>query len=91
MEFLDLFREVDVFCKVNLVMIFGINDKYLEEVNRVVCFKGVFIYNIMFLIFLLEYGIYFGLNGQCGLIIEELKVLQDKCDVGGMKMMCYCC
>lgn len=63
MEFLDLFREVDVFCKVNLVMIFGINDKYLEEVNRVVCFKGVFIYNIMFLIFLLEYGIYFGLNG----------------------------
>lgn len=90
MEALDLLREADVLCKVNSVMIPGINDKHLEEVNRVVRSKGAFIHNIMPLISSPEHGTYFGLNGQRGPTTEELKVLQDKCDVGGMKMMRHC-
>ncbi|NEN87675.1 MAG: nitrogenase cofactor biosynthesis protein NifB [Okeania sp. SIO3H1] len=90
MESLDLLREADILCKVNSVMIPGINDEHLEEVNKIVRSKGAFIHNIMPLISSPEHGTYFGLNGQRGPTTEELKTLQDKCDVGGMKMMRHC-
>ncbi|MGB3513725.1 MAG: nitrogenase cofactor biosynthesis protein NifB [Microcoleaceae cyanobacterium] len=90
MESLDLLREADILCKVNSVMIPGVNDEHLEEVNRVVRSKGAFIHNIMPLISSPEHGTHFGLTGQRGPTTEELKVLQDKCAVGGMKMMRHC-
>lgn len=90
MESLDLLQKADILCKVNSVMIPGINDEHLEEVNRVVRSKGAFIHNIMPLISAPEHGTYFGVNGQRGPTTEELKALQDKCDVGGMKMMRHC-
>jgi len=71
-------------------MIPGINDEHLEEVNKVVRSKGAFIHNIMPLISAPEHGTHFGLNGQRGPTTEELKTLQDKCAVGGMKMMRHC-
>lgn len=89
MQSLDLLREADILCKVNSVMIPGINDTHLPEVNRVIQAKGAFLHNIMPLISAPEHGTYFGLNGQRGPTPKELKALQDQCS-GNMKMMRHC-
>ncbi|TVQ43197.1 MAG: nitrogenase cofactor biosynthesis protein NifB [Gloeocapsa sp. DLM2.Bin57] len=89
MESLDLLREADILCKVNSVMIPGINDEHLAEVNAVIRSKGAFIHNIMPLISAPEHGTYFGLNGQRGPTPKELKSVQDKCS-GNMKIMRHC-
>jgi nitrogen fixation protein NifB len=90
MESLDLLKEADILCKVNSVMIPGINDKHLVEVNRVIREKGAFLHNIMPLISAPEHGTYFGLNGQRGPTPKELKALQDECADSNMKMMRHC-
>lgn len=90
MESLDLLREADILCKVNSVMIPGINDQHLVEVNRVIREKGAFLHNIMPLISAPEHGTYFGLNGQRGPTPKELKALQDECADSNMKMMRHC-
>lgn len=87
---LDLLREADILCKVNSVMIPGINDEHLTEVNRVIRSKGAFLHNIMPLISAPEHGTYFGLNGQRGPTAKELKTLQDECADSNMKMMRHC-
>ncbi len=89
MESLDALREADILCKVNSVMIPGINDQHLQEVNEVIRSKGAFLHNIMPLISAPEHGTYFGLNGQRGPTPKELKALQDSCS-GNMKMMRHC-
>ena len=89
MESLDALREADILCKVNSVMIPGINDEHLVEVNRVIQSKGAFLHNIMPLISAPEHGTHFGLTGQRGPTPKELKTLQDKCS-GNMKMMRHC-
>ncbi|MEB3175832.1 MAG: nitrogenase cofactor biosynthesis protein NifB [Cyanobacteriota bacterium] len=90
MESLDLLREADILCKVNSVMIPGVNDHHLPEVNRVIREKGAFLHNIMPLISAPEHGTYFGLNGQRGPTPKELKALQDECADNQMKMMRHC-
>jgi nitrogen fixation protein NifB len=90
MESLDLLREADILCKVNSVMIPGINDQHLVAVNRVIREKGAFLHNIMPLISAPEHGTYFGLNGQRGPTPKELKALQDQCADTNMKMMRHC-
>ncbi len=89
MESLDLLREADILCKVNSVLIPGINDAHLPQVNQVIQAKGAFLHNIMPLISAPEHGTYFGLNGQRGPTPKELKALQDQCS-GNMKMMRHC-
>ena len=89
MESLDALKEADVLCKVNSVMIPGINDEHLAEVNQVIRSKGAFLHNIMPLISAPEHGTHFGLTGQRGPTPKELKALQDKCS-GNMKMMRHC-
>jgi len=89
MEGLDALRKADILCKVNSVMIPGINDHHLPEVNKVIRSKGAFIHNIMPLISAPEHGTYFGLNGQRGPTPKELKTVQDQCS-GNMKMMRHC-
>ncbi|MBR8828439.1 MAG: nitrogenase cofactor biosynthesis protein NifB [Gomphosphaeria aponina SAG 52.96 = DSM 107014] len=89
MEGLEALRDADILCKVNSVMIPGINDHHLGEVNRVIRSKGAFIHNIMPLISAPEHGTYFGLNGQRGPTPKELKAVQDSCS-GNMKMMRHC-
>jgi len=89
MEGLQALKEADILCKVNSVMIPGINDKHLIEVNRVIREKGAFLHNIMPLISAPEHGTHFGLIGQRGPTPKELKELQDNCS-GNMKMMRHC-
>jgi nitrogen fixation protein NifB len=90
MEGLQALRDADVLCKVNSVMIPGINDGHLAEVDRVIREKGAFLHNIMPLISAPEHGTHFGLTGQRGPTPKELKALQDECADSNMKMMRHC-
>jgi nitrogen fixation protein NifB len=89
MEGLQALKEADILCKVNSVMIPGINDEHLVEVDEVIRSKGAFLHNIMPLISAPEHGTHFGLTGQRGPTPKELKTLQDNCS-GNMKMMRHC-
>lgn len=90
MEGLQALREADILCKVNSVMIPGINDKHLVEVDQVIRQHGAFLHNIMPLISAPEHGTHFGLTGQRGPNPKELKALQDECADSNMKMMRHC-
>jgi nitrogen fixation protein NifB len=89
MEGLQALKEADILCKVNSVMIPGVNDHHLPEVNEVIRSKGAFLHNIMPLISAAEHGTHFGLTGQRGPTPKELKTVQDNC-AGNMKMMRHC-
>ncbi len=86
---LEMLTERGILSKINSVMIPGINDEHLVEVNKAVKSRGAFLHNIMPLISAPEHGTYFGLNGQRGPTAQELKALQDKCE-GEMNMMRHC-
>ncbi len=86
---LEMLTAAGILCKVNSVMIPGINDKHLVEVNKAVKSRGAFLHNIMPLISAPEHGTVFGLNGQRGPSAQELKALQDSCE-GEMNMMRHC-
>jgi nitrogen fixation protein NifB len=86
---LEMLTERGILVKVNSVMIPGINDKHLVEVNKAVKSRGAFLHNIMPLISEAEHGTVFGLTGQRGPTAQELKVLQDEC-AGDMNMMRHC-
>ncbi|KAF2992344.1 nitrogenase cofactor biosynthesis protein NifB [Methylocystis sp. MJC1] len=86
---LEMLTANGILCKVNSVMIPGINDDHLVTVNREVKSRGAFLHNIMPLISSPEHGTVFGLNGQRGPSAQELKALQDSCE-GEMNMMRHC-
>ena len=86
---LEMLTERGILCKVNSVMIPGINDQHLVEVNRAVKSRGAFLHNIMPLISAPEHGTVYGLTGQRGPTAHELKALQDSCQ-GEMNMMRHC-
>ena len=86
---LEMLAERGILCKVNSVMIPGINDQHLAEVNLAVKSRGAFLHNIMPLISAPEYGTVFGINGQRCPSAKELKALQDRCE-GGMNVMRHC-
>jgi nitrogen fixation protein NifB len=71
------------------VLIPGINDEHLIEVNREVKKRGAFLHNIMPLISEAEHGTVFGLTGQRGPSAQELKAVQDAC-MGGANLMRHC-
>ncbi|MEM8571738.1 MAG: nitrogenase cofactor biosynthesis protein NifB [Pseudomonadota bacterium] len=89
MRSLDMLAERGILVKVNSVMIPGINDKHLLDVNKEVKKRGAFLHNIMPLISAPEHGTVFGLNGQRGPSAAELKELQDAC-AGGANLMKHC-
>ncbi|ACD82511.1 nitrogenase cofactor biosynthesis protein NifB [Candidatus Methylacidiphilum infernorum] len=89
LEGLEMLTSEKILCKINSVMIPGINDEHLVEVNKAVKSRGAFLHNIMPLISAPEHGTYFGLTGQRGPTAQELKALQDKCE-GQMNMMRHC-
>ncbi|MDA8232896.1 MAG: nitrogenase cofactor biosynthesis protein NifB [Magnetospirillum sp.] len=89
MEGLEMLTARNILVKVNSVMIPGINDEHLIEVNRVVKSKGAFLHNIMPLISDPAHGTHFGLTGQRGPRAMELKALQDKLS-DGTKLMRHC-
>jgi nitrogen fixation protein NifB len=86
---LELLTASGILCKVNSVMIPGINDHHLVAVNKAVKSRGAFLHNIMPLISSPEHGTAFGLCGQRGPTAQELKLLQDRCE-GQMNMMRHC-
>ena len=86
---LEMLTERGILCKVNSVMIPGINDRHLADVNKAVKSRGAFLHNIMPLISAPEHGTVFGLNGTRGPTAQELKALQDACE-GEMNMMRHC-
>jgi nitrogen fixation protein NifB len=86
---LEMLTARGILCKVNSVMIPGINDRHLVEVNRAVKQRGAFLHNIMPLISAPEHGTVFGLSGQRGPTAQELKALQDDCQ-NEMQMMRHC-
>ena len=90
MEGLEMLTARGILTKINSVMIPGINDEHLVDVNREVKKRGAFLHNIMPLISALEHGTVFGLNGQRGPTAQELKALQDHCEAGAMNMMRHC-
>jgi len=86
---LGMLTERKILVKVNSVMIPGINDHHLIEVNKVVKAKGAFLHNIMPLISDPAHGTHFGLTGQRGPRAMELKALQDQLS-DGTKLMRHC-
>jgi len=89
MKGLEMLTERGVLTKINSVLIPGINDEHLIEVNREVKKRGAFLHNIMPLISEPEHGTVFGLTGQRGPSAQELKAVQDAC-MGGANLMRHC-
>jgi nitrogen fixation protein NifB len=86
---LEMLTARGVLTKINSVLIPGINDEHLIEVNREVKKRGAFLHNIMPLISEAEHGTVFGLTGQRGPSAAELKAVQDAC-MGGANLMRHC-
>ncbi|WP_426441247.1 nitrogenase cofactor biosynthesis protein NifB [Bradyrhizobium genosp. P] len=86
---LEMLTARGILCKINSVMIPGINDRHLVEVNKAVKSRGAFLHNIMPLISAPEHGTVFGLNRQRSPRVQELKALQDACEKQ-MTMMRHC-
>ena len=89
MKGLEMLTARGVLTKINSVLIPGINDQHLIEVNREVKKRGAFLHNIMPLISEAEHGTVFGLTGQRGPSAQELKAVQDAC-MGGANLMRHC-
>jgi len=89
MQALEMLTAHDVLVKVNSVLIPGINDAHLVEVNKAVTERGAFLHNIMPLISDPAHGTHFGLTGQRGPSAAELKKVQDAC-AGGANLMRHC-
>jgi len=86
---LEMLVEAGILVKVNSVLIPGVNDHHMAEINRVVKSKGAFLHNVMPLISDPAHGTHFGLTGQRGPTPMELKAVQDQLE-GGAKLMRHC-
>lgn len=86
---LDMLVAAGILVKVNSVMIPGINDAHLPDVNAELKSRNVFLHNIMPLISDPAHGTHFGLTGQRGPTPIELKALQDELS-GGANLMKHC-
>ncbi|MBK5923152.1 nitrogenase cofactor biosynthesis protein NifB [Rhodovulum sulfidophilum] len=89
LQSLEMLHERGVLVKVNSVLIPGLNDDHLIEVNKAVKARGAFLHNIMPLISDPAHGTHFGLTGQRGPTGAELKKVQDAC-AGGANLMRHC-
>jgi len=86
---LEMLTRRGILTKINSVLIPGVNDQHLVEVNRAVKARGAFLHNIMPLISEAEHGTHYGLSGQRGPTARELKQVQDAC-AGGANLMRHC-
>ncbi len=89
MQGLEMLAARNLLVKVNSVMIPGVNDEHLVEVNKVVKAKGAFLHNVMPLISDPAHGTHYGLTGQRGPRAAELQALQDRLS-DGAKLMRHC-
>jgi len=81
--------ELGILCKVNSVVIPGVNDAHLPVVARHLKTMGIFVHNVMPLISAPEHGTHFGLTGQRGPTSAELEAVQAACEVD-VKLMRHC-
>ncbi|UVK48848.1 nitrogenase cofactor biosynthesis protein NifB (plasmid) [Mesorhizobium sp. AR07] len=86
---LEMLTARGILTKINSVMIPGVNDEHLIDVNKLVKERGAFLHNVMPLISDPAHGTHYGLTGQRGPNATELKALQDRLD-GGAKLMRHC-
>jgi nitrogen fixation protein NifB len=80
LEGIAALRDRGILCKVNSVMIPGINDEHLVEVSRTVRELGAFLHNVMPLVSEPGHGTVFGLAGRRGPTPQELMALQQRCE-----------
>ncbi|HET9657558.1 MAG TPA: nitrogenase cofactor biosynthesis protein NifB [Kineosporiaceae bacterium] len=101
LEGIAALRDRGILCKVNSVLIPGINDEHLVEVSRTVRELGAFLHNVMPLVSAPEHGTVFGLAGIRGPSPQELLALQRRCEelsapggpgtgTGSMGLMRHC-
>jgi nitrogen fixation protein NifB len=81
--------ELGILCKVNSVVIPGVNDRHLPVLARYLKSIGVFVHNVMPLISAPEHGTHFGLSGQRGPTPAELEEVQRACEVDA-RVMRHC-
>ncbi|MBF0211967.1 MAG: nitrogenase cofactor biosynthesis protein NifB [Magnetococcales bacterium] len=78
-----------VLVKINTVLIPGINDSQVPEINRLVSEAGVFSHNVMPLISAPEHGTYYGVMGISGPTEAQLQQVRDRCS-GAARLMTHC-
>ena len=81
--------EQGILCKVNAVVIPGVNDAHLPAVVRVVRGLGAFLVNLVPLLTAPEYGTAFARSGQRGPNPAELETVQDACALDA-RLMRHC-
>ncbi|MEI9414012.1 nitrogenase cofactor biosynthesis protein NifB [Mesorhizobium sp. Cs1321R2N1] len=86
---LEMLTARGILIKINSVMIPGVNDEHLVEVNKWVKERGAFLHNVMPLISDPKHGTHYGLIGRRGPKAMELKALQDRL-AGGATLMRHC-
>jgi nitrogen fixation protein NifB len=89
MQGIELLKKHDILCKVNTVLIPGINSDHISALHGRISAAGVFIHNIMPLISAPEYGTHFGITGQRGPSPKELEDVRNRLP-GGMRLMRHC-
>ncbi len=89
LEGIERLREKGILCKVNSVLIPGVNDSHLPEVSRTVKRLGAFVHNIMPLLSAPEHGTHYGLTGQRGPSARELEEVRRACE-NGARVMRHC-
>jgi nitrogen fixation protein NifB len=77
LEGLDALVRADILVKINSVLIPGVNDSHLADVNAEVRRRGAFLHNVMPLISDPRHGTHYGLTGQRGPTPDELQRVQD--------------
>jgi nitrogen fixation protein NifB len=87
LEGIGLLRDRGVLCKVNSVVVPGVNDAHLPAVSRAVRSLGAFVHNAMPLVSAPEHGTVFGLSGQRGPTDAELEAVRKEC---GGPVMRHC-
>lgn len=81
--------EAGILCKVNSVLVPGINEEDILEINRGLAGRGVFIHNVMPLLSAPEYGTAFSKSGQRGPTSEEIDTVRSAC-AGSVRLMTHC-
>jgi nitrogen fixation protein NifB len=89
LEGLERLVERKILCKVNSVVIPGVNDLHLPEVSRRLRRLGVFLHNVMPLLSAPEHGTHYGLTGQRGPTAGELEAVQRACELDA-RVMRHC-
>ncbi len=87
LEGLAMLTERGILCKVNSVMLPGVNDEHLPEVAKKVNDLGAFLHNII--PFIPSTGSVFGDAGMKGPRAAALRDLQDRCG-GDIQVMRHC-